>query len=101
MKLTHVPYKGGAPLATDLMGGQVPAGFLDLTSARAHLTSGRMKFLAISGARRYAMLPDVQARINNIGLQGVDTSPEQFAAAMRRDYAVWGRVVREAQIKLD
>ena len=147
LKLTHVPYKGGAPLATDLMGGQVPAGFLDLTSARAHITSGRMKFLAISGSRRYATLPevptfaeqglkdfepqgwfgmllpanapaevtaklgaeiarilklpDVQARINDIGLQGVDTSPEQFAAAMRRDYAVWGRVVREAQIKLD
>ena len=147
LKLTHVPYKGGAPLATDLMGGQVPAGFLDLTSARAHLTSGRMKFLAISGARRSATLPDVptfaeqglkdfepqgwfgmllpanapaevtaklgaeiarilklpdvQARINDIGLQGVDTSPEQFAAAMKRDYAVWGRVVREAQIKVD
>ena len=59
LKLAHVPYKGGAPLATDLMGGQVPAGFLDLTSARAHLASGRMKFLAISGTRRYAALPDL------------------------------------------
>ena len=147
LKLSHIPYKGGAPLATDLMGAQVPAGFLDLTSARAHLTSGRMKFLAISGSRRYASLPevptfaeqglkdfepqgwfgmllpanaprdvtaklgaeiarilklpDVLARINDIGLQGVDTSPEQFAAAMKRDFEVWGRVVREAQIKLE
>ena len=147
LKLTHVPYKGGAPLATDLMGAQVPAGFIDLTSARPHLASGRMKFLAISGARRYAALPEVQtfaeqglkdfepqgwfgmllpgnapreitaklgteiarilklpevqARINDIGLQTADTSPEQFAAAMKNDYAVWGRVVREAQIKVD
>ena len=147
LKLTHVPYKGGAPLATDLMGGQVPSGLIDLTSARPHLASGRMKFLGISGTRRYAALPevptfaeqglkdfeasgwfgmllpanvpreitaklgaevarilklpDVAARINDIGLQGVDTSPEQFAAAMKRDFEVWGRVVREAQIKID
>ena len=147
LKLAHVPYKGGAPLATDLMGGQVSVGFLDLTSARAHLASGRMKFLAVSGTRRYAALPDVptfaeqglkdfeasgwfglllpgnapkditarvgvevarilklpdvQARINDIGLQTVDTSPDAFAAAMKNDYAVWGRVVREAQIKLE
>ena len=147
LKMTHIPYKGGAPLATDLMGAQVPAGFIDLTSARAHIASGRMKFLAISGSRRYPALPevptfaeqgikdfepsgwfgmllpanvarevtaklgaevarilklpDVQARINDIGLQGVDTSPELFAAAMKNDFAVWGRVVREAQIKVD
>ena len=147
LKLTHIPYKGGAPLATDLMGGQVPAGFIDLTSARPHLASGRMKFLSISGTRRYATLPevptfaeqglrdfeasgwfgmllpanapreitaklgaevvrilklpDVTARINDIGLQTVDTSPDQFAAAMKRDFEVWGRVVREAQIKID
>ena len=147
LKLAHVPYKGGAPLATDLMGGQVASGLIDLTSARAHLASGRMKFLAISGTRRYAALPevptfaeqglkdfeasgwfgmflpanaprdvtaklgtevarilklpDVQARINDIGLQSVDTSPEAFAAAIKRDFEVWGRVVREAQIKLE
>lgn len=40
-------------------------------------------------------------RINDSGLQTVDTSPEQFAAAIKRDYEVWGRVVREAQIKVD
>ena len=147
LKMTHIPYKGGAPLATDLMGAQVPAGFIDLTSARAHIASGRMKFLAISGTRRYAALPDVptfaeqgikdfepagwfgmllpanaprevtaklgaevarilklpdvQARINDIGLQMVETSPDLFAAAMRHDFAVWGRVVREAQIRID
>jgi tripartite-type tricarboxylate transporter receptor subunit TctC len=50
---------------------------------------------------RILKLPDVAARINDIGLQGVDTSPEQFSAAMKRDFEVWGRVVREAQIKID
>ena len=50
---------------------------------------------------RILKLPDVQARINDIGLQTVDTSPDAFAAAMKNDYAVWGRVVREAQIKLE
>ena len=147
LKMAHIAYKGGAPLATDLMGAQVPAGFIDLTSARAHISSGRMKFLAISGTRRYAALPDVptfgeqglkdfepsgwfgmllpanapkevtaklgaevarilklpevQARIHDIGLQTTDTSPELFAAAMKNDFAVWGRVVRDAQIRID
>ena len=50
---------------------------------------------------RILKLPEVQARINDIGLQTADTSPDQFAAAMKNDYAVWGRVVREAQIKVD
>ena len=50
---------------------------------------------------RILKLPDVQARIGDIGLQTVETSPDLFAAAMRNDFAVWGRVVREAQIKID
>ena len=50
---------------------------------------------------RILKLPDVQTRISDIGLQMVDTSPEAFAAAMKRDFEVWGRVVREAQIKLE
>jgi tripartite-type tricarboxylate transporter receptor subunit TctC len=50
---------------------------------------------------RILKLPEVQARISDIGLQTADTSPELFAAAMKNDFAVWGRVVREAQIKVD
>ena len=50
---------------------------------------------------RILKLPDVQTRIGDIGLQMVDTSPEAFAAAMKRDFEVWGRVLREAQIKLE
>jgi tripartite-type tricarboxylate transporter receptor subunit TctC len=147
LSLTHIPYKGGAPLATDLMGGQVASGFIDLTSARAHLQSGRMKFLAVSGTRRFAglpevptfaelgmrdfeaqgwfgmflpgatprevvsklgaevgrimKLPEVTARLADIGLQGLDSGPDAFAAVLKNDFAVWGRVVREASIKVD
>jgi tripartite-type tricarboxylate transporter receptor subunit TctC len=50
---------------------------------------------------RILKLADVQARIGDIGLQTVDTSPEQFANNLKNDFAVWGRVVREAQIKLE
>ena len=147
LKLTHVPYKGGAPLATDLMGGQVPAGLIDVASARPHLASGRMRFLAISGSKRYAALPDVptfaeqgladfeangwfamflpanaprevsaklagevarilklpevSARIADMGLAPGDVTQDAFGAVMKRDFAVWGRIVREAQIRLE
>ncbi len=57
--LVHVPYKGAAQATTDLLGGQVQAGFVVESSAIPHIKSGKLKALAISSATRSAKLPEV------------------------------------------
>jgi tripartite-type tricarboxylate transporter receptor subunit TctC len=57
--MTHVPYRGGAPLMTDLIGGQVQVAFDVLTGALSHIKSGDVRALAMAGAKRYEGLPDV------------------------------------------
>lgn len=59
VKVTHVPYKGGGPALTDLLGGHVDAMFATLPSAVAHIKSGKLKALAVTGERRSPALPDV------------------------------------------
>jgi tripartite-type tricarboxylate transporter receptor subunit TctC len=57
--IVHVPYRGAAPAMQDLMGGQVPAMFLDLAAGLPILQSGKVRPLAIGSARRAPSLPDV------------------------------------------
>ncbi len=57
--MTHIPYRGGAPMMTDLIGGQVQVGFDVLTGALSHIKSGELRALAMAGATRYEGLPDV------------------------------------------
>jgi tripartite-type tricarboxylate transporter receptor subunit TctC len=57
--LLHVPYKGGAPAINDLVGGQVQAIFEGQVALLPHLKSGRVRALAITGAKRNPELPDV------------------------------------------
>jgi tripartite-type tricarboxylate transporter receptor subunit TctC len=55
----HVPYKGGAPAITDLLGGHVDAIFGDPVSVLPHIASGKLRALAFAGPRRSAALPNV------------------------------------------
>jgi tripartite-type tricarboxylate transporter receptor subunit TctC len=57
--MLHVPYKGPAAAATDVMGGQVQCGFLATPTVMPHVGSGRLKALAVSTARRSPLAPDV------------------------------------------
>ena len=57
--LVFVPYKGGAPLVTDLVGGQVPAGITALSEMIKQHQSGKVRILASSGAQRSPAAPDV------------------------------------------
>jgi tripartite-type tricarboxylate transporter receptor subunit TctC len=73
VKLVHVPYKGGGPAMGDLVGGQVNLIFATTASAIPHLKSGRIKGIAVTTAKRSALLPDVPT-ISESGLAGFDAN---------------------------
>ena len=55
----HVPYKGGPPVITDLIGGEIQVGFSILATAAPFIASGKIKILAVNGAKRYHVIRDV------------------------------------------
>ena len=59
--LTHVPYKGGGPAMTDLLGNQVPSVFASAPTAVPQIKSGKIRALAVTSLRRAEALPDVPA----------------------------------------
>jgi tripartite-type tricarboxylate transporter receptor subunit TctC len=59
IKMTHVPYKGSAPMLTDLLGGQVQVTFDNLPSSIGHIKAGKLRALAVTTATRSPELPDV------------------------------------------
>ena len=61
LDLTHIPYKGGAPQLTDVMGGQLDAAFIDVGNLRAQAGSDKIKILASTGERRSDILPKVRS----------------------------------------
>ncbi len=61
IRLQHVPYKGVAPAINDVLGNQLPIVFASLPSALPHIRSGKLRALAVSGAKRSPVLPDVPA----------------------------------------
>ncbi len=63
IRMLHVPYKGGAPAMTDLLGGQVALSFSNPTSITPHMASGRIRALAVTTAKRYANLPALPTMI--------------------------------------
>ena len=145
--LLHVPYKGGGPAMTDLMGGQVPILFSSLGPAVGAVKSGKIRALAVTSPQRAAAFPDVptmdelgvkgfdstawyglagpaglpqevvtrwtqalakiagdKAVLSQIDATGCDTNimtPAQTVERIKADYAKWGRVVKEAQIKAE
>jgi tripartite-type tricarboxylate transporter receptor subunit TctC len=59
--MVHVPYRGGGPAVTDLLGGQVLVYFGTFASTIEHVRAGRLRALAVTSATRAAVLPDVPA----------------------------------------
>lgn len=68
--LNHIPFKGGAPLVNDLLGGQVQSGVNVLPELVPHAGSGKLRILGVSGARRSSYLPGVPT-FEEAGVQGV------------------------------
>ena len=69
--VTHVPYKGGAPALTDLIGGQVQAMWTSIPSVLQHVQAHRVRALAVSTARRSVSAPDVPT-VAESGYPGFD-----------------------------
>jgi tripartite-type tricarboxylate transporter receptor subunit TctC len=71
-KILHVPYKGSAPLTTDLLGGQVDMSFDTITPVLPFIKEGKLKALAVTTAKRSSALPNVptlqEAGITNIAI---------------------------------
>ena len=59
LKMTHVPYKGSAPMLTDLLAGQVQVTFDNLPSSIGHIRAGKLRALAVTTKTRSPELPDV------------------------------------------
>ncbi len=144
--LVHVPYRGGAPATMATVAGEVAAMFAG-TSTAPQIKAGRLRALAVAGAKRSPSfpelptigefypgfensiwlglfgpaglpgevlmilrkevnrtlaLPEVREKLLGSGsLEPFITTPEEFAAVIRRDYAKYGKVIKEGRIKAD
>ena len=93
VRMTHVPYKGTAPALTDLLGGQIQIMFND--TAAPHVKSGKLRALAVTGARRWPLLPEVPTlgeagvagfeKYNWFGMLAPAGTPEPVLAALNRE----------------
>ena len=73
VNLLHIPYKGGAPAMTDLMGNQVPMLFSSLAAAVGPYKSGKLRALAVTSPKRSGAFPDVPT-MDELGYKGFDST---------------------------
>ena len=76
----HVPYKGGAPAVSDLLGGQVEASFQNINAIVQHVNAGKLRALAVTGSKRSALMPSVPTLAES-GVKDADVYSWQGIAA--------------------
>jgi tripartite-type tricarboxylate transporter receptor subunit TctC len=96
VNLTHVPYKGGGPAMSDLLGGQVPSLFASAPTAVPQVKSGKIRALATTGPKRSASFPDVPTiaesgypgyeATNWYGLVAPAKTPKDIIERVNRDF---------------
>ncbi len=107
IKLLHVPYKGGGPAVTDVLGGQVPLLFVSIPAAMGHVKSGKLRPIAVTTLKRSGAAPEVPtvAEALNIPDYEVDSwyaifaparTPPNMVGRMQQEVA---RVVRIPEVK--
>jgi len=73
VKMTHVPYKGSAPMLNDLLGGQLHLSFSSVPTALPHIKSGRLRALAVTRLKRSTTLPDLPT-VHEAGVRNFEIS---------------------------
>ncbi|MDB5808138.1 MAG: hypothetical protein JWN94_260 [Betaproteobacteria bacterium] len=146
IRMNHVPYKGAPPALIDVMSGQVDLMFANIVGVLQHIRTGKVRAVAVSSAKRAAVLPDVPSitdtypeldatgwtglfapaatprevvakinadtatvlarvdireRFSEQGAEVVGGSAEQLAAFVRREAALYGKVIKSSGIKID
>jgi tripartite-type tricarboxylate transporter receptor subunit TctC len=76
----HVPYKGGGPAMSDLLGAQVDASFQNINAVVPHVISGKLRALAITSLQRSPLLKDVPT-LGEVGIKDVDVYSWQAVVA--------------------
>ena len=76
----HVPYKGGGPAITDLLGGQVDASFQNVNAVLQHIKAGKLRPLAVTGDKRSPVLAEVPT-MAEAGVRNVDVYSWQAVVA--------------------
>ena len=72
LHLVHIPYRGAAGMATDLLGGQIDYSVFVLSSALPYIKDGRMKAIGVTSPQRNAVAPDIPALAEHPKLKGMD-----------------------------
>jgi len=92
--VVHVPYRGSAPMVTDLIGGQVPAAFDNLPVSIPHIKDGKLRALGVTTAERWRALPDVPTLADSmpgfeattwVGLAAPRQTPAAIVDQLARD----------------
>ncbi|PZP28528.1 MAG: LacI family transcriptional regulator [Roseateles depolymerans] len=76
----HIPYKGGGPVMTDLLGNQVDASFMNINTALPQIKAGKLRALSITSAKRSPVLPEVPT-MDELGVKGLQVYSWQAVAA--------------------
>lgn len=105
-KITHIPYKGGAPMMTDLIAGQIQMAIETSPSASQHVRSGKVKALAVTTLKRSSAYPGVPT-LNEAGVPGYDVTtwfalmaPHGTPAAIvQRMNAELGRALKQGDVE--
>jgi tripartite-type tricarboxylate transporter receptor subunit TctC len=92
--MVHVPYRGGAPALTDLIGGQVQVMFADLTSSMEYVRTDKLRALAVSTASRSDALPDIPPLADFLpgyeasgwfGIGAPENTPAEFVERLNKE----------------
>ena len=94
--MTHIPYKGGAPALTDLVGGQIQLLFSTILQAQSQLKGGRVRALAVTTAKRSAGAPDLPT-MQEAGVAGYEVAGWYgMVAPLKTPAAIIARLNTEA-----
>ena len=73
VRIQAVPYKGSGPVSTDVLGGQVPLGVVDVPSSLSNVRAGKLRALAVTSKRRISAAPEVPT-FEEAGVPGYEAS---------------------------